>query len=105
MADNATAECRWTGALASFLDHLSRHFMTRVNAEQSPGFKGGSSDDEGAEGMELDGHPGTPPACTPRANLSLETQHRIARLIVKLASRSQYAKVRNPSQKALHCPV
>lgn len=70
--------------------------MTRANSEQSPGFKqGGSSDDEvDDKGAHMDVEFGTPQACTPRAKLSLETQHRIARLIVKLASRSQYAKVR-----------
>lgn len=91
---------RWTGSLASFLDHLSRHFAKRVTIEQSPGDLEEFSDDEEAEveSMDADGpgvangrlH-GTRPALTP------QTQQRVAKLIVKLASRSQYAKVSDRS--------
>ncbi len=88
---------RWTGSLASFLDHLCRHFSKRVVSEQSPGSYEDTTDDESeGEAMELDppaGVNGANGAHRPRAKLSAETQQRVAQLITKLASRAQYAKV------------
>lgn len=88
---------RWTGSLASFLDHIYRHFGKRVVSEESPSSYEDTSDDESEdEGMELDSPAvanGTNGGHKRRAKLSAETQQRVAQLIVKLASRAQYAKV------------
>lgn len=81
---------RWTSSLASFLEHLNRHFSKRVVSEQSPGSYEESSDDED---LDVDAPPPVANGHSSRSKLSKATQQRVAKLIAKLASRAQYAKV------------
>lgn len=85
--------CRWTGALAVFLEKLARHLSSRVNREQSPGgeTEHWSSDEDEVIGQAVQSV--AKPAAAPRAPLSEETQRRVAQLVVKLACNAQYAKV------------
>jgi len=84
-----------------FIERLTRAFSTRVYREQSPGFAEGPSSDEeddplagSAAGVgpppQSNGHRPVAESLPP---LSKETQTRVAELVVRLASKSQYAKV------------
>ena len=86
------AKRRWTGTLSVFLDRLTRHISTRVCREQSPGGeRERETSDEEDEQMD-DVSPAGQPVTARRAPLSEDTQRRVAGVIVKLASKAQYAK-------------
>ena len=69
----------------------------RVYREQSPGtIEGPSSDEEDGPTPQPQAN-GHRPVTEPLPPLSKETQTRVAELVVRLASKSQYSKVCTPA--------
>jgi hypothetical protein len=87
--------CRWTGTIGHFIERLTRTFSNRVYREQSPGFVEGPSSDEEDDVLmvAVPQSNGYRPVAESLPPLSEDTQARVAGLIVRLASKSQYAKV------------